>query len=110
MKSFLLSSLLIFIVFANVEYSQWVQLNGPYGGVIKSMTASGANIYAGTSGGGVFLSTNNGSNWTMINGGLNYSNNINALLIVGSNLYVGVETGIYLTTNNGNSWTTLKYY
>ncbi len=52
------------LMHAGVAHAQWVQTNGPYGGMINSFAVSGTNLFAGTGGGGVFLSTNNGTSWT----------------------------------------------
>ena len=37
---------------AGVAHAQWVQTNGPYGGVVLSFAVSGTNLLAGTGGGG----------------------------------------------------------
>jgi hypothetical protein len=37
---------------AGVAHAQWVQTNGPYGGMINSLAVSGTNLFAGTGGGG----------------------------------------------------------
>jgi len=58
------------LMHAGVAHAQWVQTNGPYGGMINSFAVTGANLFAGTYGGGVFLSTNNGTSWTEVNTGL----------------------------------------
>jgi len=60
--------------------AQWIQTNGPYGGAVQCLAASGTNLYAGTSNSGVFLSTNNGTSWTAVNSGLT-NTNINALAV-----------------------------
>lgn len=41
--------------------AQWMQTNGPYGGIVISFAVSGTNLFVGTADGGVFLSTNNGT-------------------------------------------------
>ena len=51
------------LMHAGVAHAQWVQTNGPYGGMIQCLAVSGTNLFAGTDG-GVFLSTNNGTSWT----------------------------------------------
>jgi outer membrane protein assembly factor BamB len=57
------------LMHGGVAHAQWVQTNGPYGGMIISLAVSGTNLFAGI-GGGVFRSTNNGTSWTVVNNGL----------------------------------------
>jgi len=90
-----------------VAHAQWVQTNGPYGGMVISFAFSGSNLFAGTGVGGVFLSTNNGTSWTAT--GLKRAW-VCALAVSpngagGTNLFAGTEGGVFLSTNNGTSWT-----
>jgi len=85
----------------------WQQSNGPYGGEVKALTVSGANIFAGTHGGGVFLSTNNGTNWSTVNSGMT-NQDVYALTVSGSNIVAGTDNGVYLSTNNGTSWSAVN--
>src|SRR5271169_5139892 len=90
-----------------ISFAQWVQTNGPYGGVVSVFATSTfgreKNLFAGTWGGGVFLSTNNGTSWTAVNSGLtNFS--IMSLAVSGTNLFAGTQNGLFLSTDNGNSW------
>ena len=88
--------------------AQWVQANGPYGGVIACFAVSGTNIFTGTSGGGVFLSTNNGASWTMVNSGLTNAN-VRSLTVSGVNIFAGTYGGgVFISTNNGASWTAVN--
>lgn len=68
--------------------AQWIQTNGPYGGIVRSLTVSGTNVFAGTNGGGVFLSTNNGTSWTAVNNGLT-NTDVLSLAVSGTNLFAG---------------------
>jgi len=101
--SFVLGMLIIGLT-SNVLQAQWVQTNGPYGGMINSLAVSGTNLFAGTGGGGVFLSTNNGTSW--IATGLT-KGWVSALAVSGTNLFAGTEGGVFLSTNNGTSWTSI---
>ena len=100
----------LFVVFflfitANQLHAQWIQTNGPYGGLVPAFAVSGTNLFAGTSGGGVFLSTNSGTSWTARSTGLT-TTLVNALVISGTNLFAGIwGGGVFLSTNNGTSWT-----
>ncbi len=40
------------LMHAGVAHAQWVQTNGPYGGMVNSLGVSGTNLFAGTGGGG----------------------------------------------------------
>ena len=104
-------TLLIFLVLLfeiNPVLAQWVQTNGPYGGIIYSFAVgpSGTNLFAGTFG-GVFLSTDNGSSWTAVNTGL-MDPFVDALAVSGPNLFAGTGGGVFLSTNNGSSWTAVN--
>ncbi len=95
--------------------AQWVQTNGPYGGIVNCLAVSGTNLFAGTGRGGVFLSTNNGTSWTAVNNGLT-NTNVYALAVSpasggtgGTNLFAGTwGDGVFLSTNNGISWTAVN--
>ena len=84
--------------------AQWVQTNGPFGGMINCFAISGSKIYAGTNGDGVFYTTNNGSSWIAINNGLT-NLIIYSLSVSGSNIYAGTYGScIFISTNNGTNW------
>src|ERR1039457_1446008 len=106
MKYLVLLIVLLFLIISNDNLNaQWVQTNGPYGGVVNCLAVSGTNIFAGTYGGGIYLSSNNGTSWTAVNNGLPASCNITALAVSGTNVFAGADDfGIYLSTNNGTSW------
>ncbi len=95
-----LTSLLSFLSTDSV-HSQWIQTNGPCGGVVECFALSGTNVFAGTYG-GVYLSTNNGNSW--VNRGLT-NTHIWSLATNGTKLLAGTNAkGIYLSTNDGSSW------
>ena len=85
---------------------QWVQTNGPIGGVVTCFAVSGTNLFAGTEG-GVFLSTNNGASWAAVNTGL-ANTPVTSLAVSGTNLFAGTYGGVFLSTNNGASWTAVN--
>jgi photosystem II stability/assembly factor-like uncharacterized protein len=83
-------------------YAQWVQTNGPYGGMIECLAADGANLYTGTFG-GVYRSTDNGGSWS--SAGLT-NTLVWSLASHGSTLLAGTNgKGVYLSTDRGGSWT-----
>jgi hypothetical protein len=98
--------LAIFIVLLSPRAStQWIQTNGPYGGSIRSLAVSGANIFAGTGFYyGVYLSTNSGTSWTNVSSGLT-NLDVWTLAVPGTNLFAGTSDGLFLSTNNGTNWT-----
>ncbi|MGD0038343.1 MAG: regulator, partial [Bacteroidota bacterium] len=102
MKAVIILFVVLFFTLSNMNplYAQWVQTNGPYGGVVKSFAASKNNIFAGIYGGGVFRSTNGGTSWTAVNSGLT-DLATQSLVVSGNNLFVGTYFGdIFLSTNN----------
>ena len=55
---------------AGTRVAQWVQINGPYGGEILSLAASGTSVSAAAVNGGVFRSLGGGASWVAVNGGI----------------------------------------
>ena len=101
---------LLSLMHGGVAHAQWVQTNGPNGGMITSFAVSGRNLFAGTDG-GVFLSTNNGTSWTAT--GLTRAW-VSALAVSpngagGTNLFAGTYGGgVFLSTNNGTNWSAVN--
>jgi hypothetical protein len=95
--------LLQFLFFyKGVVQAQWVQSNGPTGGIVNCLAVSGTNLFAGTDY-GVYLSTNNGTSWAQT--GLTGSS-VKSLVISSTNIFAGTyRNGVYLSNNNGTSWT-----
>jgi hypothetical protein len=96
---------------------------GLTGWQVQAFAALGTNIFAGTQGpsggkgpptslGGVFLWSGNDTNWTAVNSGLigttfdglNTALAIQALAVVGTDLFAGTIGGVFLSTNNGAKW------
>ncbi|MDP4117261.1 MAG: T9SS type A sorting domain-containing protein [Bacteroidota bacterium] len=99
---FVLTLLLINVSY-NTLYAQWVKVSGPYCDSIRSFTANGTNLFAGTNLYGVYISTNNGTSWKAVNTGLT-NKDIHTLTASGTNIFAGTNNGVYLSTNNGTSW------
>ena len=83
-------------------FSQWVQMNGIYGGSVYSVACNGNNIFAGTISNGVFHSTNFGITWlyTSLN-----NKTILSLSVNGNIIFAGTwSSGVYRSTDNGSNW------
>lgn len=97
----------LFLSFSENTRCQWIPTNGHLGS-ITSLSANGANLYAGTMfGGAVFLTTDNGANWTTIGNTISGSigaTDIHSLVVSGTNLFAGTADGIFRTTNTGKNW------
>lgn len=99
------------------SYSQldnWVQYNGPYGGLVYTVTLNSSNErFAGTLG-GIFKAPNNSDQWAVKNSGLT-NKDIRAIVIVsGTNYFAaaydnGNDTGgVFRSLNIGESWTRIN--
>jgi hypothetical protein len=91
MKRLLIFAIMISALFSSHGYAQWIQTNGPYGGIVRAFAVNGGNLIAGTEGGGVFLSTNTGTSWTAVNTGLT-NTSVYAIAVSGPNLFAGTHT------------------
>ncbi len=89
-------------VFLSTDSSEsWIAVNsGLAGAGVEVLEVSGTNLLA--AGNGVYLSTDNGANWNAA--GLQ-DTLVNALAVMGTNLFAGTQIGAFISTNNGASWT-----
>ncbi len=116
------------LIFAEVmpASAQWVQTNGPYGGVVTCMISNDSILFAGTFMGGVFRSTDEGRSWLAVNDGFFRSTNGGAkwndsmrvsvsvstltnarylsLCMSGDNLFAATNLGLYVSGDGGLSW------
>ena len=100
--------ILIINFICNYTYCQWTGTNGPYGGYVVSIAASGNKLLAGTYIDGVFYSTNSGALWVDITDGLP-TPLINSVAFKDSNIFVGTAiAGIFCSTNNGQTWNSMN--
>ena len=100
------------LLFPIAAAPQWIQTNGPEGGVVYCLEVSGTNLFTGGYG-GVFLSTNNGTSWTAVNTGLTRAIAYDLTVSpagggAGTYLFAGTDEGVFLSTNNGTSWTAVN--
>jgi hypothetical protein len=72
MKCFSIKSVALAVVLSlsfHIASAEWVQSNGPWGGYIRALAASGDTVFAGTPI-GLFMSVNRGVNWAHVKNGL----------------------------------------
>jgi len=106
-------ALVILVNIVSVTNAQWVQTNGPLGGIVEAFAilpnaTGGTNLFAGVIRGGVYLSTNNGANWTAVDSGLT-NKIVQTLAVSGANLFAGTDGGgVFRSTNNGTIWTAVN--
>jgi len=92
--------------------TSWTEVNtglGAGAATVNAFTVSGTSLFAGINGWYdycVFLSTNNGASWTATGliGKVSGYVDVQALAVIGSNLFAGTDGGLFLSTNNGASW------
>jgi len=89
----------------NSLQAQWVQTNGPYGGVINSMVASNQFLFAGTNS-GLYRSNDNGISWdnVIIFDAIYPPLNIYSLTMSDSAVVASTNMGIYFSSNGGETW------
>lgn len=73
--------------------------------VTTSFVVAGGRLFAGAEG-GVFVSGDNGASWTPTNRGLPEARYVNALILSGAALYVGIGPtgGVYRSDDFGQNW------
>jgi hypothetical protein len=121
-KSFFISGIIIFLIFAISSNSfgdnQWISLGleGESVTVLVINSQTPDTLYVGTGGGGVFKSTDGGVNWTAMNTGLPYYTNAGVTYIypvsgvvinpqTPDTLYASIEDyGVFVSTDGGANW------
>ena len=107
----IVQALFFFLLLTQINFAQWVQTNGPFGGNAFPIV-SRKYLFAFNSN-GCFLSSNYGESWMQtINKGLPKSpgdtskyDYIFSHAISDTDLVIGTDlTGIYISRNNGTSW------
>lgn len=84
----------------------WQAINNNYSKTgAFTLTASGANLFAGTNGDSVFRLGSDVQSWTDVNTGLS-NKRVNSVLVSGSNLFAGMlGDGVFRSADQGRSWT-----
>ncbi len=76
--------------------------NGFTGSNVHALLATGNSLFAATSGPGAFVTSDNGANWTDITAGLSTNTSMNALVIMGGDIYIGSNgAGIWKSPLSG---------
>ncbi len=104
MKKFILLTLFFLI---SINYSQWIQTDGPTGGNVKALICSGSLTFAGTNGQGIFISSNNGQSWVQAaqNDPVLCSSLVRCFALQDNYIYAGTwNNGLYSSTDNGQTW------
>ena len=85
--------------------AQWVQANGPYGGLASALGVNGSTLFAAAEGGMVYRSTDYGRHWRTAydKGILQYT--VQCFASKGSIEFWGNEGGVFRSTNDGADWT-----
>ncbi len=101
-----MSLTLVIFLLCPFASAQWMQTNGPLGGIaaVNCMAASGAILLAGVEGGGVYASADRGANWKRTNIGLT-TTSVHTLVVDGAKVFAGTDSGVFVSTNNGAAWT-----
>jgi hypothetical protein len=102
MKISLALTAALLMVFENQASGQWIRTNGPAGGYIHALAASGGTIVAGTKGSGVFLSTDNSTDWTQL--GLKAAD-VQSFAVSGGKIFAGTNRGVFISAAAGAPWT-----
>ena len=89
--------------FWNPVHAQWVQTNGPGGGIVSSLAATGDTVYATIYGEGAFRSTDNGASWVPTDFGL--SKKIYRLTVFGDTYFAAqTYSNWYISSDKGITW------
>ena len=102
-----LPALFSILLITNVLNTQWVQLNGPTGGLSYGLAVSNSNLIATTWGYGIFVSTNSGQTWSQnyYDGNQPFYSSAEGS---GSTVFAG-STSLVMSTNSGINWQTTTF-
>lgn len=106
-SNFLFLSLLL-LAYIETANAQWQITYGPFGFNfvrVQCFAKQGTNLFAGTQGDGAWISTDNSAGpWTKVGNGIT-GKSVRALLVNGTDLFAGTDSGVFITTDNGSNWT-----
>jgi photosystem II stability/assembly factor-like uncharacterized protein len=105
-KNIVLLFVLIIITISNNTKAQWVQADGPYGGVVNCVAAHGNVLFAGTNS-GLYRSLDNGNGWNRIPIDTNSAQSILSIYdiqIVDSAIFIATSYGMRKSYDGGSTW------
>ncbi len=104
--SFLLAVIVFLLLALSISSrAQWIQTNGPEGGIVYGFAVVGDHLFAAAEGAGVFRSTFDGQQWGPVNNGLTHLN-LTTLIVKNGALFAGsYGGGAFRSTDAGGSWT-----
>jgi photosystem II stability/assembly factor-like uncharacterized protein len=100
-------SLLVLVplfVFQNLN-AQWVQLNGPSGGMVNAISGNGMDVFAASNESGVYHSPFNGVFWNHASTGMPTGTQVLSVAVSGNAILAATLTYMYRSTDNGQTWT-----
>lgn len=110
MKKLSFTPCLIIIAFvcsaqSHAQSPIWKQIDGLYGGVVRSVCAVRNGSLIAATDGGVYRSTNNGSSWTRTNlGVITYNWMSTVALHPSGTLLAGSDGGLFFSSDDDESW------
>ncbi|MGE5316179.1 MAG: T9SS type A sorting domain-containing protein [Acidobacteriota bacterium] len=106
--SFVLRMLILMFVSASQMHAQapiWKQIDGLYGGTVRSFCAAQNGYLFAATDGGVYRSTNNGGSWTRANlGGITYNWVSVVALHPSGTILAATDGSFYYSNDLGESW------
>ncbi len=105
MKKLFLLFISLLITNHSFLHAQWSPTNGPLGGTIRSLAASGSVLIAGSDWQGIFISSNNGMTFSHSN---YIGNSVYSLAVNSQYVFAGISPagGVLRSTDNGLTWDT----
>lgn len=94
--------ILLFLLTAQTNFSQWQQTKGPYGAPVNTLITNGSHLFAGMEETGIWVSTDNGISWNPTN---ITTGRVRAFTIQNNIIFAASISTIYKSSDNGVNWT-----
>lgn len=94
------------LIYTGLAQAQWIQTNGPFGGVVTCITPSNDGMmYAGLQGGGIYRSADNGDSWINVSQRLPGSYVPSMISDSSGTIFAVINGhGIYKSSDSGSNW------